>query len=155
MVVWEPRFGALSATERGFSPFASARRWAGSRPRAASSCIRLCFSESKISTNHLRDVPLPDSASLRSGFAAAANFRPGTASAVMTPSFFSSRTTSFTCFCNHHSGLTATWRSCHRLGAARQPTDDPVAQWPEVWLPLDQELLIRIVGAANHESASR
>jgi hypothetical protein len=46
-------------------------------------------------------------ASLRIGFAAAPNFRPGTSSAVMVPSFFSSRTSSLTCFGNHHSGLTA------------------------------------------------
>ena len=53
-------------------------------------------------------------ASLRTGFAAAPNLRPGTSSAVMTPSFFSSRTSSLICLGNHHSGLTAACRSCHR-----------------------------------------
>ena len=54
--------------------------------------------------------------SLRTGFAAAPNLRPGTSSAVMAPSFFSSRTSSLTCLGNHHSGLTAACRSCHRSG---------------------------------------
>ena len=55
-------------------------------------------------------------ASLRIGFAAAPNLRPGTSSAVMAPSFFSSRTSSLTCLGNHHSGLTPACRSCHRSG---------------------------------------
>jgi hypothetical protein len=48
------------------------------------------------------------------GFAAAPNFRPATRSAVIAPSFFSSRTSSLTCFGNHHSGLMAACGSCHR-----------------------------------------
>ena len=43
-------------------------------------------------------------------------FGRGTSSAVMAPSFFSSRTSSLTCLGNHHSGLTAACRSCHRSG---------------------------------------
>jgi hypothetical protein len=97
MVVWNPCSGRLARRSVG-SALCISTAMAGSRPRAASWCICLRFSESKIATDHLCGVPPRDWTSLSRGFAEAPNFRRGTASAVMTPSFFSSRTTSLTCF---------------------------------------------------------
>ena len=86
-----------------------------SRPRCTPSSRRVGRSGNRRSVS---EMPSGSDrfASLRSGFAAAQNLRPGTSSAVMTPSFFSSRTSSLTCLGNHHSGLTAARRSYQRSG---------------------------------------